>query len=76
MKSQALQELVRKIFSDEKTKSQFMSNPDSVLAQFTLTEQEKKAVLNTYAKLGLATTDSQQLEAAIGPTINWFAPIP
>ena len=42
MKSQALQELVKKIFGDEKTKLQFMSDPDSILSQFTLTEQEKK----------------------------------
>jgi thiamine biosynthesis lipoprotein ApbE len=71
MKSQALQEMIKKIFSDEKTKLQFMSNPESVLAQFNLSEQEKKAVLNTHAKLGLATTDSQQLEAALDPTIFW-----
>jgi hypothetical protein len=76
MKSQALQELIKKIFSDEKTKLQFMSSPDSVLAQFKLTEQEKKAVLNTHAKLGLVTADSQQLEAALDPTVIWNAPIP
>lgn len=73
MKSQALQELIKKIFSDEKTKLQFMSNPDSVLAQFNLTEQEKKAVLKMHAKLGLVTADSQQLEAALEPTITWTA---
>jgi hypothetical protein len=72
MKSKALQELIKKVFSDEKTKLQFMSNPESVLAQFNLTEQEKKAVLNTHAKLGLATADSQQLEAAIVPLTNWL----
>jgi thiamine biosynthesis lipoprotein ApbE len=71
MKSQVLQELIKKIFSDEKTKLQFMSNPDSVLAQFNLTEQEKKAVLNTHAKLGLVTSDSQQLEAAFDPFTYW-----
>ncbi len=76
MKSQALQELVKKIFGDEKTKSEFMSNPDSVLSQFSLTEQEKKAVLTTHAKLGLVTGGSQQLEAAINPTANWAAPTP
>lgn len=76
MKSQALQELVKKIFADEETKAQFMSNPDSVLAQFTLTEQEKKAVLNTHAKLGLVTGNSQQLEAALDPLDMWFAPTP
>lgn len=73
MKSQAVQELVKKIFSDERTKSQFMSNPESVLAQFNLTEQERKAVLNTHAKLGLVTSDSQQLEATLDPTIIWLA---
>ena len=76
MKSQSLQELVKKIFGDEKAKSQFMANPDSVLSQFTLTEQEKKAVLNTHAKLGLVTGDSQQLEAALDPTWTWTAPTP
>ena len=73
MKSQALQELVKKIFGDEKTKLEFMSNPDSVLSQFTLTEPEKKAVLNIHAKLGLVTSDSQQLEAALDPTFMWLA---
>ena len=76
MKSQAVQELVKKIFSDEKTKRQFMSNPDSVLAQFALTEQEKRAVLKIHAKLGLVTADSPQLEAALDPTAYWHAPIP
>ena len=76
MKSQSLQELVKKIFGDEKAKSQFMANPDSVLSQFTLTEQEKKAVLNIHAKLGLVTSDSQQLEAALDPTWTWTAPTP
>ena len=71
MKSQALQELVKKIFSDKKTRAQFMSNPDSVLGQFALTEQEKKAVLNTHAKLGLVTSDSQQLEAVLDWPV-WF----
>ena len=76
MKSQALQELVKKIFSDDKTKSKFMTDPDSVLGQFNLTEQEKKAVLSTHAKLGLVTADSGQLELAIQPTTNWNAPTP
>jgi hypothetical protein len=71
MKSQALQEMIKKIFSDEKTKLQFMSNPESVIAQFKLTEQEKKAVLNTHARLGLATADSQQLEAVLEPLSFW-----
>ncbi len=74
MKSQALQDLVKKIFGDEKTRLQFESDPDSVLARFSLTEEEKKAVLNTYAKLGLVTSDSLQLEAALNPTQEWNAP--
>lgn len=73
MKTQALQELVKRIFGDEKTKAQFLKDPDSVLVQFNLTEQEKKAVMNMHAKLGLVTSDSQQLEAVLGPTSFWFA---
>ena len=72
MKSQALQELVRKIFSDEKIKSQFMANPDSVLVKFSLTEDEKKAVLKTHAKLGLLNSDSAQLDAFIEPNSFWI----
>ena len=69
MESQALQELVKKIFSDEEIRSQFMANPDSVLSQFSLTEDEKKAVLKTHARLGLMTSDSAQLEATIEPNM-------
>jgi hypothetical protein len=71
MESQALQKMIKKVFSDENTKLLFMSNPESVIAQFKLTEQEKKAVLNTHARLGLATADSQQLEAALDPLVIW-----
>ena len=42
MKSQSLQGLVKKIFADEKTKAQFLKNPESVLSKFGLTDQEKK----------------------------------
>ncbi len=52
MKSQALQDLVKRIFSDETAKSQFMTDPQSVISQFDLTEAEKRAVLSTHAKLG------------------------
>lgn len=72
MKSQALQNLVKNIFGDEKTKLEFMSNPDSVLSRFNLTEQEKGAVLKTHAKLGLVTGNSQTLEASIEPLATWF----
>ena len=76
MKSQALQELVKKIFSSEETKSQFIANPDSVISQFKLTETEKTAVLATHTKLGLVTGNSSQLEAAVTSKTNWFSPVP
>ena len=50
MKSQGLQEMVKKIFSNEETKRQFISDPDSVISQYSLTEQERRAVLSTHAK--------------------------
>ena len=54
----------------------FDSNPKSVLAQFALTEDEKRAVLRTHAMVGLVTSNSQQLEAALSPTTIWHAPEP
>ena len=74
MKSQGLQELVKKIFGDEETKREFQKDPDIVLARYNLTEQEKKAVLKTHAKLGLVTTGSEQLEAALDASAGWFEP--
>ena len=72
MKSKALQNLIHKIFSDEKTKQQFISDPNSVISQYSLTEQEKKAVLKTRAKLSLATPDSFQLEEEVEPRGWWY----
>ena len=71
MKTQVIQELVRKIFSDKNTRAQFMANPDKVMGQFALTEQEKKAVLNTHARVGLVTSGSRSLEAALAWPL-WF----
>ena len=75
MKSQ-LQDLVRKIFSEENTKAEFVRDPESVMSKFSLTEHEKKAVLTTHAKLGVVSGDSAQLAATIKPMVNWFAPTP
>lgn len=74
MKSQALQQLVKKVFGDEKTRLQFVSDPESIISQYPLTEQEKKAVMKTYNRVGLVTSGSPQLEAALKPTTNWLAP--
>ena len=71
MSSPALQALVKKVFGDEKTKQQFLSNPDSVLTQFDLTEQERKAVWGVHSRLGIDITDSQALEAHIKPLRAW-----
>ena len=76
MKSQALQELVKKIFGDEKTKQEFQKDPDSFLARFNLTKQEKRAVMKTHAKLGLVAAGSDQVEATIDATSGWANPMP
>jgi hypothetical protein len=72
MKSQALQEFIRAIFGDENTRQQFLSDPSSVVSRYTLTEEEKKAALGTYFKVGLITRNSSQLEAEINPLGFWF----
>jgi hypothetical protein len=76
MKSQVLQELVKNIFGDEKTRKEFQKDPDSVLARFNLTEHEKTAVLKTNSKLGLVTGGSEQLEATIDAQNPWLNPMP
>jgi|WetSurMetagenome_2_1015567.scaffolds.fasta_scaffold1558097_1 hypothetical protein len=76
MQSKSVQDLVKQIFSDEKAKSQFISDPQSVMSKFSLTAPEKRAILNTHAKLRLVTSNSQQMEAVVEPLANWFAPQP
>jgi hypothetical protein len=71
MKSQALQQLVKEIFGNEEIKSQFIANPDSVLSRFSLTEEEKKAVLKTHAMMGQMTSGSAQLEIT-HPLVEWW----
>lgn len=72
MESQELKRLVSKIFGDKETREEFLKNPESVISRFSLTEQEKRVVLSTHAKLGLVTGDSIQLEDAIDPTVMWI----
>jgi hypothetical protein len=71
MGSNALQELIHKIFSDESTRCQFESNPESVVSQYSLTEPEKTAVLNIHTRLGMVTSESTQLAAVIEPRSWW-----
>jgi len=72
MPSQALQEVVKGIFSDEGTRAKFLSDPAKFLSQFRLTSEEKKAVLTTHGKLGLVNGDSSVLQAEIAPMIWWL----
>ncbi len=69
MNSQALQDLVKRIFADEETKRQFTADPRGFLATTDLTDEEKKAVLSTQARLGLVTS-SGQVQA--GPMAFWY----
>ena len=70
----ALQEFVKKVFGDEQTKRQFMADPESVISQFALTDQEKAAVRKTHASFGMVTSTSPQMEAALRASNGWYAP--
>jgi hypothetical protein len=70
MESQALKDLVKKLFSDQQSKQQFLSDPDSILSQFALTSAEKEAVLSRRARLALATPDGQ-METGAEPMFAW-----
>ena len=72
MESQELKQLISKIFTDKKIREEFMKDPNSVISHFSITEQEKRAVLSTHARLGLVTGDSTQLDETIGPRGMWI----
>ena len=77
MKSQALQQMVKRIFGDAQTKQQFLADPHSIMSGFSLTGPEKKAVLKVHDQLGLVSSGSTQMEAVLKPTVNWWsAPLP
>ena len=71
MQSEILSGMIKKIFGDEDMKRQFMSNPESIISQFALTQQEKKAVLCAHGSLGLAAGNSQVTLDAY-PQAMWF----
>jgi hypothetical protein len=70
MKSQ-LQMLIKKVFSDEKTRTDFMANPDKVMSGFRLSRSEKDAILKSHSKFGLVTSNSPHLDAAIDIETDW-----
>ena len=72
MQSRSLSELVKKVFGDEDVKQQFISNPDSIMSQFSLTEQEKRAVLCAHSRMELSCPGSTQTVAAFQPLAMWF----
>jgi hypothetical protein len=76
MKTNALQELVNKVFSDQRTRIEFENDPEKVIARFRLSEPERRAVLATQLKLGLATAGGAELQETDDPTIFWNAPVP
>ena len=72
MQSKSLSKLVKKVFSDEEVKKQFISDPDSVMSQFKLTEQEKRAVLSTHARMELANAGSAPGVSLAEPLVVWM----
>lgn len=73
MSSQALKELVNAIFGNPGTHAKFLSDPKEFIARSSLTQQEKKAALNTFGSMGLVSSGSPQLEATLKANIDWMA---
>lgn len=71
MEPRALQELIKQVFSDEKTRAEFASDPDKVISRYPLTAEEKRAVLATHARLGLVTAGYTRMDTIIGPMSIW-----
>jgi len=62
MKSPALKELIKTIFSDESARSEFESHPEEYVTKYNLTEAEKRAVLTTHTKMGVISNGSLVLD--------------
>ncbi len=71
MESIELQEMVKAIFGDPQTRKEFVANPDIIMSRFSLTEAEKKAVMNTQLKSTILNDGSIQLDT-IGPLSLWI----
>jgi|WetSurMetagenome_2_1015567.scaffolds.fasta_scaffold134225_2 hypothetical protein len=72
MASKSVQELVKKLFSEEETRAQFEKDPESILARFSLSDKDKRSMLATYKRIGLANKGSTSMEATIEPLIFWL----
>jgi hypothetical protein len=71
VESQELKRFVNTIFNNPEIRVEFLKNPDIVISRFLLTEQEKRSVLSTHARLNMVLTGSQQLAEDIDPTAIW-----
>jgi hypothetical protein len=67
----AMKDLVKRIFSDEATKTRFASDPDSLMSEFSLSENEKKAVTTTFAHLGTGSSGSANMASTVGTMDEW-----
>ena len=68
-----LQKCIRDIFASEESRKQFESNPEGNLSRYQLTSQEKNAFMTVYSGMGLVTSDSAQMTAAIKAHYNWLS---
>jgi hypothetical protein len=76
MKSETLKKFISDIFKDETKKNEFLEDPRHAMSEYGLSDQERKALMNVHDKIGVVSSDSVALEAALKPTIEWWAPEP
>jgi hypothetical protein len=70
MKSSTLHDMINKVFGDETLKARFLAHPESVLSEYTLSDEETRAVLSTHR---MFTAGNTSLEAAITAKEGWGA---
>jgi hypothetical protein len=72
MQKQSLQNLVSNLFHDSSTRSQFESNPESVLGQYNLSDSEKNVLLSPVMKTALVTGDNKTMQSEMGLLDTWI----
>jgi hypothetical protein len=70
--STAIQQIIKSIFSDHVKREQYLANPEGFLSLYSLTDLEKKAILNTDIQFVTSASQSNRVEAAIDPLIDWM----
>lgn len=72
MSRDALQTLVKDLFAEDALRERFVSDPEDLMAQFDLDDEEKQALRELRHRVRAAGTISPEMVQEIEPYQIWF----